>query len=69
MDVAWFVHFPGSAYAGEFYGKTEQEARQAARDWLGTKRLPKGTSVWRKSPGHDQALASDPVQQELFRTR
>ena len=55
----WFVHFPGNAYAYEFYGETADEARQAARDWLGTDRLPNGVNVWPKNPGHDDALAED----------
>jgi hypothetical protein len=55
----WFVHFPGNAYAYEFPGETINDAKQAARDWLGVKRLPNGTDVWSKSPDHDTALLED----------
>lgn len=42
----FFVHFPGCAYAGNFYGVDAREARAEARKWLGVSRLPRGTSVW-----------------------
>ena len=38
-------YFPGDFYVAEFYGKTEKEARTAARNWLGKSRLPRGTHV------------------------
>lgn len=37
--------FPGSCFPAEFYGKDEASAREAARSWLGVKRLPRGTFV------------------------
>lgn len=40
------VHVPGWVYAANFYGRTEREARAAAREWLGVSRLPRGTAVW-----------------------
>ena len=43
----YFVLFPGAIYAGGFYGRTESEARAAARQWLGARRLPRGTAVWK----------------------
>lgn len=42
----YFVHAPGWVYAAEFYGRNEREARAAAREWLGVRRLPAGTAVW-----------------------
>ena len=42
----YFVHVPGWAYAGNFYGANSREARAEARKWLGVSRLPRGTSVW-----------------------
>ncbi len=66
----WFVLFPGSAYAGEFYGEDIDEAKQAAGDWLGVKRLPSGTAIWPKSPSHDDALMEDVKRNpELYRDR
>ncbi len=69
MNKIWFVHFPKNAYAYEFPGDTVHEAKQAARDWLNTKRLPTGTTVWEKNIGHDEALVNSAEQQELFRYR
>ena len=42
----YWVHVPGWAYAVNFYGRNESEARKAARAWLGVDRLPLGTAVW-----------------------
>lgn len=45
--IKFWIHWPGVFYAGNFYGRTEAEARAAARKWLGVDRLPRGTAVWR----------------------
>lgn len=42
----YWVHVPGWVYSIHFYGRNEREARQAAREWLGVKKLPAGTAVW-----------------------
>ena len=47
----WYWHCPGMVYAGDsIYGKTEGEARAQLREYLGLKRLPRGTGVWKKIP-------------------
>lgn len=46
----YYIHVPGWVYAANFYGRNEREARQAAREWLGVSRLPRGTAVWLDEP-------------------
>ncbi len=47
---AWYFHEPSSFYAlGPFRfdrPKTEAEARAYVREWLGVKRLPRGSELW-----------------------
>jgi hypothetical protein len=50
-------HWPGLAYVAEFYGENEQEARTAARNWLGVKRLPNNTAVWKADPESERIIA------------
>ena len=43
----WWVHFPGAVYAnGPFEAGTKAAAREWVLDWLGVKRLPRGTGIW-----------------------
>lgn len=42
----YFVLFPGSAFAGNFYGRNKDEAKKAARKWINVSRLPNGTAIW-----------------------
>lgn len=42
----YWVYFPGEAFAYNFFGQTLNEAKQAARDWLGVSRLPRKTEIW-----------------------
>jgi len=42
----FFFHVPGWVYAGNVYGSSEREAREAARKSLGVSRLPRGTAFW-----------------------
>ena len=46
----WWARFPGEVYANTFdFWKpvTEKRARKEMREYLGTKKLPSGTEVWR----------------------
>lgn len=42
----YYFHCPGMVYAGNVYGRTEREARAAARRSLCVTRLPRGTAFW-----------------------
>ena len=42
----YYGHAPGMVYAITIYAKNAQEARAQLRDFLGVKRLPKGSTVW-----------------------
>ncbi len=45
-DTKMFTFFvPGHSFTMEFYGENERKAREAAREWLGMKKLPSGTFV------------------------
>jgi hypothetical protein len=55
MRVIWYVHLPGEVYAnsvGDYPKdfKNEKEVRQHMREWLGVKRLPRGTGIWKSNP-------------------
>jgi hypothetical protein len=50
----YYVHVPGWFYAASFHAHNEREARAAAREWLGVRRLPRGTAVW-LAPIHAQS--------------
>jgi hypothetical protein len=45
--VRWYAHAPGMVYAVNVYAKDDREAREKLRDFLGVKRLPAGSSVWK----------------------
>jgi len=58
----WYVHFPGEAYANDMrfdHPATETEAREYVRDWLGVKRLPRGTQVWPAQPLTEEEMRAD----------
>lgn len=42
----YFIHWPGMVYAGTVYGRNAREAREAARNIHGLRRLPRGVAVW-----------------------
>ena len=52
--MIWYVHLRGDVYAmsvgrdTEF--RSEQEVRTYMREWLGVKRLPVGTQIWKSRP-------------------
>ena len=45
--VRWYAHAPGMVYAVNVYAKDEREAREKLRAFLGVKRLPPGSAVWK----------------------
>lgn len=46
-NKTWFAMFPGDAFATQFYDcNSMKELKQAAREFLGVQRLPRGTQLW-----------------------
>lgn len=42
----YFYRLPGMVYASEIYAKSIKEVKDALRNELRVKRLPKGTEIW-----------------------
>lgn len=55
----WYVKFPGNFYPFSFWGDSEADVRQAARERLNVKRLPRGTEVWRVDHRSRAAMLAD----------
>jgi len=47
MMKHYYAHAPGMVYAISVWAKSEREARAEFRRFLGRKRLPAGSAVWR----------------------
>jgi len=43
----YYVLLPGDFYPLDAWARNEEEARAQIREWLGVRRLPRGTQVWR----------------------
>lgn len=51
VNTVWYVKLPGETYANSWeftHPVSECEVRTYVRDYLGLKRLPRGTQVWAK---------------------
>jgi len=48
MQVRFWYHYPGMAFASNWYANNEQTARKEIREMLGVKRLPNGFAIWKK---------------------
>jgi len=44
-EKLYYVYPPGWTNPARFCGKNEREVREAARYWLGVKRLPRNTAI------------------------
>lgn len=43
----YYAHFPGDIYAIQFFDISNmKDLKEAARNFLGVKRLPNGTQLW-----------------------
>ena len=47
MNAYWY-HYPGMVYAGNWYADTPEQAKKEIREMMGIKRLPNGFAIWTK---------------------
>lgn len=47
MNKHYYAHAPSMTYAISVYAKNKKEAKAHLRRWLGVKRLPSGSAVWK----------------------